>query len=137
MYEFCTFAIYTIYGWDSSLTYFIGAARFFNFCGQPEARLNRDDSIYHDDHLNNRRTWFIKSISFFLFSAPDVHLENLQKMWVDGILHKVVWEEGLKKVTDEWQEFILLVSHKTQTTTCPNSYFFIFSHLKVHRHVKR
>jgi len=80
-------------------------AKFFNFYGQPEARLNRDDSVH--GQWTNRRTWFIKSISIFLFSAPDIHLENLQKMWVDKILHKAVWEEGLKKVTDEWQEFIL------------------------------
>ena len=40
-------------------------------------------------------------------------------MWVDGMMHKAVWEEGLKKVTDEWQEFILYVSKKSHTTiTC-------------------
>jgi len=81
------------------------ATKFFNFYGQPEARLNRDDSVHGD--WTNRRTWFIKSISIFLFSAPDVHLKNLQKMWVDGIMHQAVWEESMKKVTDEWREFIL------------------------------
>ena len=104
---------------------FKGSAKFFNFYGQPEARLNRDDSVH--GHPTNRRTWFIKSISFFLFSAPDVHLEKLQKLWVDRILHKAIWEEGLKKVTDEWQEFILLVSNKTQTITRLKSYIFHFS----------
>ena len=95
---------------------FKGSAKFLNFYGQPEARLNRDDSVY--GHSTNRRTWFIKSISIFLFSAPDVHLENLQKMWVDRILHNAVWEEGLRKVTDEWQEFILYVS----VTKCKYNY---------------
>jgi len=87
------------------LMFEFSSTKFFNFYGQPEARLNRDDSVY--GHSTNRRTWFIKSISIFLFSAPDIHLENLQKMWVDKILHKAVWEEGLKKVTEEWQEFVL------------------------------
>jgi hypothetical protein len=82
-----------------------GLTKFLNFYGQPEARLNRDDSVH--GHWTNRRTWFIKSISLFLFSAPDVHLRNLQKMWVDGIMHKAVWEESMRKVTDEWREFIL------------------------------
>ena len=129
MYEFSTLAICPIYSWESYLTCCKGAGKFFNFHGLPEARLNRDDSVYVNGHSTNRRTWFIKLISILLFSAPDFHLENLQKIWVDGMMHKAVWEEGLKKVTDEWQEFILYVSHKTQTT-CPKSYyFFVFSHL--------
>jgi len=28
-------------------------------------------------------------------------------MWVDGIMHKAVWEESIKKLSDEWQEFVL------------------------------
>ena len=74
--------------------------------------------------------------SMFLFSAPDVHLEYLQKMWVDRILHKAVWEEGLKKVIEEWQEFILHVSNETQSTTCLKSHFLVFFY-KVHHYLKR
>ena len=121
MFEFSTLAIYPIYGCQSTLTCLIKASgKFFNFHGQPEARLNRDDSVY--GHSTHRRTWFIKSISIFLFSAPDIHLENLQKMCVDGIVYKAIWEEGLRIVIDEWQEFIILyVSNKTRTTTCLKS----------------
>jgi len=134
MWQFSTLSIYLIYSGESpSLTFFKGGAKFFNFYGLPEARLNRDDSVY--GHWTNRRTWFIKSISMFLFSAPDVHLRNLQKMWVDGLMHQSVWEQLMTKVTDEWREFILYVSHKTQTTTCPKSYRFIF-YLSVNRLVK-
>lgn len=79
--------------------------KFFHFYGQPEARLNRDQSVYGT--RTNQRTWFIKTISFFLFSAPDVHLKTLQKMWVDGIMHKAVWEASLNKLNDEWREFVL------------------------------
>src|SRR5882757_3275345 len=118
MWQFSTLSIYLIYSGESpSLTFFKGGAKFFNFYGLPEARRNRDDSVY--GHWTNRRTWFIKSISIFLFSAPDVHLRNLQKMWVDGLMHQSVWEQLMTKVTDEWRESILYVSHKTQTTTCP------------------
>jgi hypothetical protein len=31
-------------------------------------------------------------------------------MWVDGIMHKSVWEECVKKMSDEWQEFVFFVS---------------------------
>ena len=94
------------------LTCFKGHLKYLNFYGQPEARLNRDQSVYGD--RTNRRTWFIKSISILLFLAPDFHLKNLQKMWVDKIMHQSVWEGSLKKVTDEWREFILYVSYETQ-----------------------
>ena len=125
MFEFSTLDIYPISGWQLILTCLIKAGeKFVHFYGQPEARLNRDDSVY--GHSNNRRTWFIKFISIFLFSAPDIHLENLQKMWVDGILHKAVWEERLRIVTDEWQDHIILyVSNKN--TTFLKSYFRFFS----------
>jgi hypothetical protein len=85
-----------------------GHTKFLNFYGQPEARLNRDQSVHGT--RTNQRTWFIKTISLFLFSAPDVHLRTLQKMWVDGIMHKAVWEASLKKVNEEWREFTLYVS---------------------------
>ena len=94
---------------SSQYIYFLkGHMKFLHFHGQPEARLNRDQSVH--GVRTNQRTWFIKTISIFLFSAPDVHLRTLQKMWVDGIMHKAVWETSLKKMNDEWIEFILYVS---------------------------
>ena len=96
----------------ASYIYFLrclkGRTRFLNFYGQPEARLDRGQSVHGTS--TNERTWFIKTISIFLFSAPDVHLKTLQKMWVDGMMHKAVWESSLRKVNDEWREFILYVS---------------------------
>ncbi|KAF8799763.1 hypothetical protein BYT27DRAFT_7200997 [Phlegmacium glaucopus] len=89
------------------LMYSISNMKFSNFQGQPvEARLNRDQSIYASDRTN-RRTCFIKTISMLLFSAPDAHLKTLQKMWVDGIMHKAACEQSFKVVSDEWREFIL------------------------------
>ena len=48
-------------------------------------------------------------LSPLLFSAPDTHLVNLEKMWVDGIMHAAVWQQSIAKLNDEWQEFILYV----------------------------
>jgi len=31
----------------------------------------------------------------------------LQKMWVDNLMHKAVWEASLQKINDEWREFTL------------------------------
>ena len=84
-----------------------GQAKFLNFYGQPEARLNRDQSVHST--RTNQRTWFIKTFSIFLFSAPDVHLRKLQEIYVDGIVNKAVWNDSLRKVNEEWREFILYV----------------------------
>jgi hypothetical protein len=97
-----------------------GHTRFLNFYGQPEARLNRDQSVHGT--RTNQRTWFIKALSIFLFSAPDVHLRTLQKMWVDNMMHNAVWEASLKNLNDEWREFILYVSRDILTLcqACPH-----------------
>ncbi|KAF8814751.1 hypothetical protein BYT27DRAFT_7334287 [Phlegmacium glaucopus] len=79
--------------------------KFIHFHGQPEARLYRDQSVY--GIKTNKRTWFIKTISILLFSAPDVNLKILQKMCVDGIMHPAVWETSLGQVNEEWRGFIL------------------------------
>jgi len=86
----------------------VGHTRFLNFHGEANARLERNFSIYGDPLY--RRTRLIKTLSLVLFSAPDFHLKTLQNMWVDGIMHKSVWEECVKKMTDEWQEFVFFVS---------------------------
>ncbi|KAF6764223.1 hypothetical protein DFP72DRAFT_416920 [Ephemerocybe angulata] len=79
--------------------------RFYNWHGLPEARIYRDQSV-HGKKLRHK-TLLIKVLSPLLFSAPDVHLKSLEKMWVDGIMHGAVWLESIKKLNDEWQEFIL------------------------------
>ena len=38
-------------------------------------------------------------------------------MWVDGIMHKSVWEECVKKMSDEWQEFVFFVSSSLHACT--------------------
>lgn len=83
-------------------------SKFLNCYGETFSRVERDFSIFGDQI--DKRTWLVKTLSPILFSAPDIHLRNLQKMWVDGLLHKSVWEDSTKKLNDEWQEFIFFVS---------------------------
>ncbi|CAA7270225.1 unnamed protein product [Cyclocybe aegerita] len=90
------------------LLYIFAHARFHNFHGEAHARIERNISVYGES--TTRRTWLIKAMSPILFSAPDVHLRTLQKMWVDKLMHKAVWEESVKKMNDEWQEFILFAT---------------------------
>lgn len=82
--------------------------KFYNWHGLPEARIYRDKSVHQES--KRHKTWLIKVLSPLLFSAPDVHLKTIEKMWVDGILHQAVWLDSIKRLNEEWQEFILYVS---------------------------
>ncbi|KAF8997287.1 hypothetical protein BDQ17DRAFT_1429153 [Cyathus striatus] len=59
--------------------------RFLHWHGQPAARLT----------------------SALLFSAPDVHLRNLEKIWVDRLMYEHIWKQTIHKLFNEWQEFTL------------------------------
>jgi hypothetical protein len=45
-----------------------------------------------------------------LFWAPDIHLETLQNNSVDGIMHRSLWREIMKKLGEEWDASVLAVS---------------------------
>ena len=92
-----------------------GHTRFLNFHGEASARLERNFSVYGDQLYC--RTLLIKTLSLVLFSAPDFHLKTLQNMWVDGIMHGSVWVECMKKMSEEWQEFVFFVSSSLHACT--------------------
>ncbi|KAG7448691.1 uncharacterized protein BT62DRAFT_929785 [Guyanagaster necrorhizus] len=78
--------------------------RFYNFHGQPGARLEREKSVYG---RKPKRTALITLLSPLLFFAPDIHLASLEKIWGDGLVSKVSWGIFIEKLNAEWQEFIL------------------------------
>lgn len=75
-------------------------AKFFNFCGQPGARLDSDQTIYFKDHDHQSLLFIITSL--LLFGAPHTHQEDLKKIWVDGIINRVLWNQFIGKLNDEW-----------------------------------
>ncbi|KAF9568673.1 hypothetical protein CPC08DRAFT_746116 [Agrocybe pediades] len=83
-------------------------SRFLDWHGEAHARIERNFSVY--GQAVNSRTWLVKSMSMVLFFAPEFHLRTLQNMWVDNIMHKSVWHESMKKMNDEWQEFVLFAT---------------------------
>jgi hypothetical protein len=86
----------------------VGHTRFLNFHGEANARLERNFSAYGDPIYP--RTLFIKTFSLLLFSAPDIHLKTLQNDWVDGIMHRGMWQETMKTLGEGWDAFVLAVS---------------------------
>ncbi|KAF9051550.1 hypothetical protein BJ165DRAFT_896597 [Panaeolus papilionaceus] len=84
--------------------------RFIHFYGEPSARLDRTQTVYAYGPAVGDRTLLIKTVSPFLFLAPEVTLRTLQKMFVDGLVNKPLFERSMKKLNDEWQEIIIFAT---------------------------
>jgi hypothetical protein len=39
--------------------------------------------------------------------APDFHLQELEKIWLDGLMNVVPWKHHVLKLQKEWKELIL------------------------------
>jgi hypothetical protein len=82
--------------------------QFLNFHGEPGARLSRRQSV-HDEN-SKPRSRMMRLASLLMFSAPDVYLQALDQIWVDYVAKLSLWEEFIRKLNTEWQEFIIIVS---------------------------
>lgn len=50
------------------------------------------------------------SLSSILFVfAPEAHLRDVEKLFVDGALVMYLWKRHISKLQDEWIEFVLYV----------------------------
>ncbi|PBK68964.1 hypothetical protein ARMSODRAFT_1039908 [Armillaria solidipes] len=78
--------------------------RFYNFHGLPAARLECDKSVYGTE---TKRTPLVILLSPLLFSAPDIYLASLNKIWGDGLVTKTSWTVFIEKLKAEWQDLIL------------------------------
>ena len=94
--------------------------QFINLHGQKGARLDQDRSIHGIAVYS--RTFVLGALSPMMFYAPEVHLQSLEKIWVDRIIHASHWLEFIRKLTEEWQEFVVIVlwhcsvSHEKELT---------------------
>jgi len=83
---------------------FFAYGRYVNFFGQREARLSHDQSIFHGK--DNKRTWLITLMSFWLFFAPEVHLKALDSVYIDFVVCQHKWGKFVLKVQNEWRELV-------------------------------
>jgi len=82
--------------------------QFVNLYGQQGARLDRDQSVYSSSVYS--KTLLLTALSPFLFWAPDDHLQTLEKLWVDRLLHHDAWIRFIDKLQAESQQFILIAT---------------------------
>ncbi|KAL0573615.1 hypothetical protein V5O48_008345 [Marasmius crinis-equi] len=71
------------------LMHIFARQRFLDFHGQPAVRLDRG------------------CLSPVMFSAPDTHWRELNRIWVDRCIHKAAWNKLIGNMNAEWQELIL------------------------------
>ncbi|KAG2133826.1 uncharacterized protein EDB93DRAFT_1173652 [Suillus bovinus] len=78
-------------------------AKYYNFCGLPWARLDADKSVYTEIPSFHP---VISSLSLafdaILFWAPQAHLNDLRRVWVDKCLNSPRWKDYNTKLMTEW-----------------------------------
>jgi len=82
-------------------------SQFMDLHGQMGVRLSYHQSIHGP--VVQSRTLLVKILSPFVFWAPDIHLQALEKIWVDRVVHTRAWDDFIKKRITEWQDFSLIV----------------------------
>ncbi|EIW87394.1 hypothetical protein CONPUDRAFT_161939 [Coniophora puteana RWD-64-598 SS2] len=87
-------------------------SRFYNFCGQPEARLDADASVYRPPKRSKDNAHPPRSALFYLttvsmFGMPPSQLNRLEAVWVDRSINTARWKEYLQNSYDEFTGFAL------------------------------
>ncbi|KAH9003371.1 hypothetical protein EDB86DRAFT_2891724 [Lactarius hatsudake] len=79
--------------------------KFLYIHGQQHARVTRHQTVYSG--VKQERSLLIMLLSPVLFLAPEVHLQDIKKLWTDEIIIETVWKSFMTKLVGEWEELIL------------------------------
>ncbi|KAG1743341.1 uncharacterized protein EDB91DRAFT_242914 [Suillus paluster] len=84
-------------------------AKFVNFCGQPGARLNVDQSLYDGGSGSNTR-WkkiLLYVMNVILFGSPDAKSKAVHRVWVDDTMVQPRWQNFINGLTTEWSGYTI------------------------------
>ncbi|KAG1740186.1 uncharacterized protein EDB91DRAFT_1133546 [Suillus paluster] len=81
-------------------------AKFVNFCGQPGARLDADQSLYRDSIIYSKNI-LLRVMNVILFGTPDAHNKALHKIWVDHIVVQPRWKNFINRLNSEWNGYTI------------------------------
>ncbi|KAH9061121.1 hypothetical protein EDB87DRAFT_484421 [Lactarius vividus] len=90
---------------QARLLSFFAHWRFLYIHGQHHARLIRHQTVYSG--VKQERSLLITLLSPVLFLAPEVHLQDIKRLWTDEIIIETVWKSFMTKLVGEWEELIL------------------------------
>ncbi|KAG2139271.1 hypothetical protein DEU56DRAFT_944095, partial [Suillus clintonianus] len=83
-------------------------AKFKNFCGQPGARLDVDQSLYGTSYDLPRLTRiFLRILNVILFRGPNAQMKSIQKIWVDETIIWPRWTKFRDRLTTEWNGYAI------------------------------
>ncbi|KAG2127914.1 uncharacterized protein EDB93DRAFT_1109131 [Suillus bovinus] len=80
--------------------------KFVNFCGQPGARLNADQSLYRDTNTHSNNI-LLRVMNFILFGSPNAYNKVLQKIWVDSTIVQPRWKNFINRLNNEWNGYTI------------------------------
>ena len=60
---------------------------------------------------------FITLLSPLLFLGPEVYLQEVEKVWTDGIVIAADWRRFIDNVLEEWKDMILTVLYPPDTVS--------------------
>ncbi|KAG2053024.1 hypothetical protein BDR06DRAFT_956884 [Suillus hirtellus] len=81
-------------------------AKFVNFCGQPGARLDVDQSLYgeHDTHMKKT---ILRIMNIILFGSPVAQSKAIHKIWVDETIVQPRWKGFIDRLITEWNGYTI------------------------------
>ncbi|KAG2145855.1 hypothetical protein DEU56DRAFT_853593 [Suillus clintonianus] len=80
-------------------------AKFVNFCGQPGARLDVDQSLYGNP--NARSKGILRFMNVILFGSFDAQSKAIHRIWVDELVVQPRWKNFIDRLTIEWNGYTI------------------------------
>ncbi|KAG1839305.1 hypothetical protein DFJ58DRAFT_859591 [Suillus subalutaceus] len=80
--------------------------KFANFCGQPGARLDADQSLYNDT-IPRPKSILFRVMNVILFGSPDAQSKALHKIWVDYTIVHRRWKFFINRLNNEWNGYTI------------------------------
>lgn len=81
-------------------------AKFVNFCGQPGARLDVDQSLY-GEHDTRSKKIILRVMNVILFGSPDAQSRAIHRIWVDETIVQPRWKDFIDRLTTEWNGYTI------------------------------
>ncbi|OAX32387.1 hypothetical protein K503DRAFT_776715 [Rhizopogon vinicolor AM-OR11-026] len=81
-------------------------AKFVNFCGQPGARLETDQSLY-ENSKSSRKNFILRVMNLVLFGSPDAHSKAIHGIWVDQTIVQPRWKNFIDRLNSEWSGYTI------------------------------
>ncbi|KIJ66627.1 hypothetical protein HYDPIDRAFT_26959 [Hydnomerulius pinastri MD-312] len=90
-------------------------SKHINLCGQPEARLNADQSLIkrskskEEDSLKKRVWAYLRFfLVLLLWNSPNAHFRALKRIWVDSVIIEPRWKNFTAQLNKEWNQITVL-----------------------------